>query len=136
MRIERHGRFKASQSAAADRAAIHRAQCRGQHARIEGCVGVDEKQPFAQCGAPAGIARRGDLAMIDRNDHGFLLSGDFRRRIGRGVVDDDHFVLFACRFRTFVDRIQRSPQHGFFVMCRDDEREHDAMLRVRRFRFV
>ncbi len=92
-------------------------------------VGVDEEEDVACGDTRAGIADGGDQAKLDAKCAGIQLAGDFCRRIGGGVIDDDYFVGLHDILHRRMDTAEAVTDPSLFVMCRDNEGEHGAGMR-------
>src|SRR6185295_12333669 len=67
-----------SGTAAADSPFVHVSQRRSDGIWIDGSVGIDKEETFAECSASAGVARGSDLTMIDVHHSRAVLQGDIR----------------------------------------------------------
>ncbi len=86
-------------------------------------IGIDEEKNLAPRDAGSGVAGGGDLPAIDGHDTGAKLPGDFRSRIGRGVVDHNQLISLLRGIGGDAQRAQGGGQLELFVMRRDDKRE-------------
>ena len=107
-------------SAAADGALVHRAECGSDSARIDDRVRVDKEEPVAASGVSAGIARGGDLAMVDGDNGRVVLTGDLGRGVSGSVIDDDDFIRLPYG-GGIMNRLQRAAKARLLVVRRNDE---------------
>ncbi len=87
-------------------------------------VGVDEDQDVAGRGARAGVSHARDLAMVAVDDAHAMGAGDAGRVVGGGVVGDDDLVRLCDVASCRMDRVKRCADQPFFVVGRNDERNH------------
>jgi hypothetical protein len=75
---------------------------------------------------------------MDGDDPRAILPGNLRGAIRRPVVDDDHLVGDADGTRRRANRVQRRGEERFFVIGRNDDRDHgeDLVQRGRQVRGV
>ena len=85
-------------------------------------IGVYEKENVAVSRVSASIPSGRDLSPIDRNYIGVSGVCDLKRTVSRSIVDHNDLVLeIPCRL---ADRAQGRRKLYFFIVSRNDEREH------------
>ena len=71
--------------------------------------------------APAGIARGGDLPVIDWEHGRVVPASDFRGGVGGGIVHHDDFIRLAHDAGGVMDRLQRAAKARLFIVRWNDE---------------
>lgn len=94
--------------------------------RIDGRIGINEKESFAAGGASTGIAGGGDLAVIYIEDAGGVQEGDVGCGVGGSIIDHNDFVRQGEVADAGVNCVQCAGKKGLFVMGGNDERDHSG----------
>ncbi len=100
---------------------FHSMKCCLYQRTINQGIGIDEHKKVALGNRGAGIARSGDMAVLDLDDLSARASRDRGRGIGRGVDHNDDFASGFKIANNRVQRVQGCPDQALFVMCRHDE---------------
>ena len=101
----------------------------GQQASIAGdVIGVDEEQAVTARGLRSGIARGGDVAVLDTQHARASGAGEGAGRVAGCVIDHDDFVCERQRVGRGPDRCERGTDQERLVMRGDDEGDHPMII--------
>ena len=92
---------------------------------IDARIGVDKVQDVSPRDSPARVARRCDVAPINRNNLRPGLPGNIGRRVGRSIIDHNDFVILVRAFRGRVNRGDGRGKFHLFVVGGNDEGNHE-----------
>ncbi len=127
---QRQPAIEAKDAAAADGPCAQGAKPDSDGGGVGQRVGVDEAEHLAPRLPPAGVARGGDVAIVDRDDASAVLGGDVGRAIGRGIIDNENLERFADFPGGGVQGGQSAAEVLLLVVGGDDERDHGGLRMV------
>ena len=97
---------------------------------IDAGIGVDKAQDASARAPPAGVARRRDMAPINRNNLRAGLPGNIGRRVGRGIIDHNDLVILVRALRGRVNGGDGCGKFHLFVVGGNDEGNHKDKIDI------